>query len=293
MEKLSKLASEMYVPSLPVSSPTLAEIGKLKDSGISSSPIRLSSLGKSHLFELVALKLGLIKEAVHGDKPCTEAQNLTFILGYFIEAWLENVFDRIGYKVLDKQIPVSWNGISGHADFIIQDEFGTNNLIECKSCNDYYFKLVRKFGVYDDRGYLTQLLTYQDCIGLPAYWVFINKNDSSICVIPLDSIADDVREEKYKRAVHMSEVYEKTNCERDLYANIPPIPPAVELAKGELALDSNGLPKLYAPSSVKYPHFSYKTFMGRTGYGKVREYVSDYLYPEKYVRFKPDIYSTL
>jgi hypothetical protein len=255
--------------------------------------LRLSALGKTPAFELVGKKLGLIKQA--GKHTLTEQHRLLFCIGDFIENWLYFTFLRIGYEVVEQQTDIYWQGVHGHIDFIIKDEKGQHHLIECKSANDYYFTQVKKFGIGDERGYLTQLLTYDACMrdkypDLVSSWVFVNKNTSELCVIPLLSIDEGTRTEALRRANSVVRAYNKATEPDDCYKLVQPPPPSIEKTKtGVIKYWADGKPKLYCPSVVSHPDFCYVLNKVKNDYGKIRDYVVDYNYPEHLQDFKPNV----
>jgi hypothetical protein len=259
-----------------------------------SNPVmRLSSLGKTPAFELVGKKLGLVKQA--NKFTLTEQHRLLFCMGDFIENWLYFTFLRIGYEVVEQQTDIFWNGVHGHIDFLIKDEKGQHHLIECKSANEYYFTQVKRFGIGDERGYLTQLLTYDECMrekypDLISHWVFINKNTSELAVIDLLSIDEGSRTEALRRAKSVVKAYNKATEPDDCYKLVQPPPPALEKTKaGVVKYWEDGRPKMYCPSTVSHPEFCYIINRVKNDYGKLRDYVIDYNYPEHLQEFKPNI----
>jgi hypothetical protein len=255
--------------------------------------LRLSSLGKTAAFELVAKKIEAIPQS--GKHTVSEQHRMLFSFGDYVESWLAFTFKRIGYTITESQTHVTWQGVGGHIDFLIHDEQGKPHLVECKSANDYYFTDVKKRGVGNERGYLTQLLCYHECMSekypdLQSHWVFINKNTSELCVIDLESIPAKTRQEALKRASSIVKAYNKVETLDDIYKFTQPPPPSIEKTRdGQLKYWDDGTPKMYAPHTVSHPEFCYICETRKTEYGKPRLYVFDYNYPEHLQKHKPDI----
>lgn len=255
-------------------------------------PLRLSSLGKTPAFELLAKKLGLIEQ---GSKhTVNEGLKLIFSLGDWFEAYLIFMLKRAGYTVHGQQTEVKWHGVTGHIDTLVDDVDGNTHLLEIKSANDWYSSDTFKRGYpLDDRGYLTQLLTYSECLNIPreyAHWIMWNKNTGEMRVMNLSDVPTELADERLSRGKKIVEAYQNCVTPRDLYSTVKPPPPAIEMDKNHKpVLDDDGQLKLYVPSVVSHPYFCYVIKEGKTKWGKKREYVTDYLYPDEFADFKPDI----
>ena len=254
--------------------------------------IRLSSLGKSSAFELLGKKLGLVKKG--GAYSVNEQLRTIFTLGDWFEAFTVFSLKRIGYQVLKREDEVNWHGIKGHTDAYIQDEFGEKHLLEIKSANDWYFTQCKRRGYPgDERGYLTQLLTYTDATEFDrehAHWVMWNKNTSELLVMPLTNVPEEYANERLNRAKQVAKAFANCNNKHDLYSSVQPVPPKIEKTRDcHPVLDEDGNYKLYVPPSVSFPEFSYVLKEGRTRYGKKRMYVEDYNYPEEFKQYKPNV----
>jgi hypothetical protein len=249
--------------------------------------IRLSTIGKLTARDILAGKFKINKAS--RDATVSEKLRLTFSIGDYIESWVSFTFKRIGYKIIEQQTELTWLGVKGHIDFIIEDEYGVRSIIEVKSANDYYYARVNKYGVHDDRGYLTQLSTYQQALnGMPAYWLFVNKNDSNLSLIKLDPYHVTTIE-RLERAKKIVEAYHACNSIDDIWTLTRPQPPSLEMYQGRVATHEDGSPRMYVPNNVLNPNLHYVTFEGRTTYGKPRTYVSDYYYPTNYRQNKRNI----
>lgn len=245
-----------------------------------ASPIlRISSLGKTSFVEALGKKFGLIQQG--DDSGISEQCRFRFLTGDMFEPMFEALLLLYGFEIIQTQTEVNWQGISGHIDYVVRTPEGEEALLELKTANEYYYKSCMQGTVGDERGYLTQLLLYQEAIGVPAYWVFLNKNDQSIGVKPLESVAEHSRIKAKQRAEQFLDVYEK--CERfedyPLYC-LPP-PPKVEVYKdGEIKLWEDLTPKLYIPQGyLKNPELFYKIKVEKI-YGKERNYVIGWNYPD-------------
>lgn len=255
-------------------------------------PMRLSALGKTPAFELLAKKLNKI--SMGGKNTVNERLRMIFSLGDWFESYCNFLIKRVGYEIVEQQRTVEWNGVSGHTDSIIKDEDGVEHLLEIKSANDWYFKQVSKQGhPGDERGYLTQLLTYSESTGIPrdrTHWVFFNKNTCEMMVIDLDSVDNVLAEARLNRARSIIKAYNKCESDKELYTMVQPPPPKIEKTKdGKFVLNDDGSLKLYSPPEVGHPDFCYITEWGKTRWGKKRLYVVDYNYPKEYQSYKPDI----
>lgn len=254
--------------------------------------LRISSIGKTPACELVAKKLGLLRQA--GKHTVSERQRLTFCFGDYVEQWLSLTLLRFGYKIKESQTKVTWNGVDGHIDFLVEDTDGKVYLLECKSANDYYFKSVSKYGIGNERGYLTQLSCYHDVLkdkypGLKSFWIFVNKNTSEVALIEHKPEHEKTRE-ALQHAASVIKAYNKASEPDDLWKVVQPPPPTVEVTRtGEPKFWEDGTPKMYVPSSVIHSELFYVIKRVKTDYGKLRDYVIDYKYPEHLQEYKPDI----
>jgi hypothetical protein len=254
------------------------------------TPLRLSSVGKTPAFELLAKKLELLPMGSKRTVP--ESLRLIFTLGDWYESYLLFTLKRIGYEIVETQTEVSWNGISGHIDAIVKDPDGVVRLLEIKSANDWYHSSCVKRGYpLDDRGYLTQLLTYSAATEIPrdrTHWIMWNKNTGQTNVMNLTDVPHEVAQPRLNRASKIAKAYHACETQFDLYSSVKPPPPSIEKTKdGKPVLDINGMIKLYAPAEVHHPDFCYVIEPGRTKWGKVRKYVVDYNYPDEFQEFKP------
>jgi hypothetical protein len=254
------------------------------------TPLRLSSVGKTPAFELLAKKLDLLPMGSKRTVP--EPLRLIFTLGDWYESYLLFTLKRIGYEIVSTQNEVSWRGIKGHIDAIVKDPDGETHLIEVKSANDWYHTSCLKRGYpLDDRGYLTQLLTYSAALDIPhsrTHWIMWNKNTGTTSVFNLIDVPSEVATPRLIRAESIANAYHKCKTEEDLYSSVKPPPPKIEKTKdGRYVLDSEGKLKLYSPPEVSHPSFCYTLTMGRTKWGKAREYVLDYNYPDEFQQYKP------
>lgn len=250
--------------------------------------LRLSSLGKSSIIELLAKKFGLIQQG--SDGTVSEQCRLRFCIGDVFEPIFGFMLQRYGFSILSMQEEVEWNGVKGHTDMLVTTPNGETCVLELKTANDRYFKQVKK-NIGDERGYLTQLCCYSECLKLPAYWVFLNKDTQEIYVKPLLSVPEEQRMQALKRAKHITEIYEKCESYEDfpLYCKIPP--PSIEKYKdGTYKYHEDGRLKMYIRAySISNPELFYIMEEGKTDYGSKRNYVIDYIYPEKYLDRKPNI----
>jgi hypothetical protein len=251
--------------------------------------LRLSSLGKSSIVELLAKKFGLVPQG--SDETITEQQRSLFLVGDIFEHTVMFNLRRWGFTINTTQEDINWHGISGHSDAVVTTPNGEKCLLEFKTSNEYYFKQVHKF-LGDERGYLTQLCCYSDALSLPAYWLFVNKNTSEVYVKPLSSIREEDRTRAFKRALGVVKAYNECTEYEDfpLYCHVPP--PKIEKYKdGTLKYWEDGSLKLYVPehSFSGRPELFYKVDRKKNDYHTYRNYVTDFVGYDKYPDKKPDI----
>jgi len=250
--------------------------------------LRLSGLGKYHIVELLAKKFGLIEQG--GDFTVDHACRLRFMTGDLFECQMYVILNSFGFKVVKTQQTIDFNGVSGHSDFIIEMPDGSKYLLELKTANNYYFKQIKKW-IGDERGYLTQLVTYSHCLDLPAAWVFVNKDTSEVFIKELTDVPQEIRDAKLKRAYHLVKAFNECPSfeEFPLYCRVPP--PKIEKTKsGDYKYWDDGSLRLYVGDyDFVNPELFYVTDRKKNDYGKMRIYVTDFVYPEKYAHLKPNI----
>lgn len=251
--------------------------------------LRLSALGKSSIVELLAKKFGLIPQG--GDDTVSNECRLRFVTGDLFECQAYIFLSSLGFEVLQTQTDIDWHGVKGHSDFIVKTPSGVKYLIELKTANNYYFKEIKKF-IGDERGYLTQLCTYSDALGLPAAWMFVNKDTSEVFIKELTDVPEVHRAKAFKRALGVVKAF--NNCDEyadfPLYCNVPP--PKIEKYKdGTHKFWEDGSLKLYVPdhSFSGRPDLFYVVDRKKNDYHVYRNYVTDFVGYDKYPSSKPDI----
>lgn len=253
----------------------------------SSTILRLSQLGKMPAMEALARKVGIFPE----PKPINHKSKLIFSLGDWFEAYCIFLMRYCGYKVHREQEEVMWNGVPGHIDCVVND--GNQDwLVEIKTTSDYYFKKCLKTTYPDDeRGYLTQLSTYSEILGLPAVWILLNKQTHAIAILPLSNAPEKFRNQRLARAKEVIDIFNECETREDVYRLSQPVPPQIEkLRSGEYVLNDDGSLKLYPHYAMSHPDFYYKLALGKTRHGKERHYVVDYNYPSDLQHYKPDVF---
>lgn len=230
--------------------------------------LRLSSVGKTPALDLAAIKFG---EIIPQPFIVSPVQRLMFWTGDMFESWVYFQLLRLGYTV-NTQLDVNYYGIPGHIDFLCERD-GESFVLETKTANEYYYKQVKENGVGDERGYLTQLGAYSEALGVPGYWLFVNKNTSELQVIPLDK---EQYEPRLKRVRFIVDGLNQLQSFDEAYVLFRPVPPSIELCKGKPVLDNDNKPLLYVPSTVPNPQIHYVTETRKTKYGAPRKYVTGY-----------------
>lgn len=250
--------------------------------------LRLSGLGKYSIVEVLAKKFGLIQQG--GDSTVDNECRLRFVTGDLFECQMYVILNSLGFEVLETQKSISFQGVSGHTDFIVRNPSGEKYLLELKTANEYYFKQIKKW-IGDERGYLTQLVTYSHCVGLPAAWIFVNKNTSELFVKELADVPQEQRDARFKRAQAVVKAFNECPTFEDfpLFCQVPP-PKIEKLKDGTLKYWEDGSLKMYVGDyDFVNPDLFYVVDRKHNDYKKMRNYVTDFRYPEKYVHLKPDI----
>lgn len=256
-------------------------------------PLRLSSLGKIPAIEALAHKLRLIEPTP--PSAFDEKSKFIFSFGDWFEAYLNFMMERHGYT-LEKQREVTWNGVKGHTDAIYIED-GQECLLEIKTASSYYFEQVKALGYpTDERGYLTQFLAYSESTGIPrerCHWIFLDKGTNNILQLPLSAVPSDLAEQRLNRAKSVIKAFEECEHIDDLYTLVQPPPPNIEKDKyGEYQRHEDGRVKLYPHYSLsnQIVKLAYVIEPGKTRWGRARDYVVDYNYPEHLQEHKPDVY---
>lgn len=237
--------------------------------GTNGNFLRLSSIGKTPALDLAAIQFGHVERIPF---TCTAQQKLLFWTGDMFESWVYFQLCRMGYSV-SQQLEVNYYGVVGHIDFLCERD-GESFVLETKTANEFYFKQVKEYGVGDERGYLTQLGAYSEALGVPGYWLFMNKNTSELLVIPCDK---EQYEPRLKRVRFIVDGLKVLTDFDEAYTLFRPVPPSVEITRDRKpVLDNDKRPLLYVPSTVPNPSIHYVTESRKTKYGAARKYVLAY-----------------
>lgn len=142
-----------------------------------SGGLRISSLGKPPLLQALA-KVGCLKEPKFSLK-----QQHVFWTGHKNEDLIIQILRDHNHSVTYEQHEVTYHGIKGHIDFIVDDEY----LVDVKTMCDSYYKGFLK-NQDNSRGYITQISCYWAADGIPdtvkSAWFFcINKDTSDMAVV--------------------------------------------------------------------------------------------------------------
>lgn len=253
---------------------------------------RLSQIGRQPALEILARHFGVIP--VGGSFTVSPQQRYLFHVGDAFEAWVVFTLKRLGYTILESQSSVNYCGIGGHIDFLCQDPTdGEVFVLETKTACSFYYDQCSKYGVNDDRGYLTQLGAYVESfrdkypdIDIQGYWLMSHKDNQSFHIEKVQKEKYEPRLERLRKIVSASKTL---TCFDEAYTLFRPVPPSVELKNKQPAYWKDDRPKLYVPASIKYPDLHYEWYDSKNIYGQPRKYVSDYYYPEQYKSYKPDV----
>lgn len=251
--------------------------------------LRLSQIGKPAVLQAL---WGLGFEY---DGGVALQQRLTFHLGDVFESLLAFLLEAAGYRIVDHNNStlnhgtdaaggyIEFMGVRGHSDFVVESPEGEQFIVEAKTANDRYFTQFTK-SPDDERGYVSQLVLYEQALDLPGCWVVFNKNTSEIGV---QFLTDDTRKKAISRAQHIIPLLQGIEHIDDLYfaiqeGKVSAPPPVPEVYKRQ---QTGGY--LVPPSMkfTKYRHCFYDITVDRNGYGKETEYVVGVLdhirHPEK------------
>lgn len=241
--------------------------------------LRPSMVGKVHPFDVLLSKFMFNYQAILDEKS-----KLIFSLGDWFEAWVGYTLKRMGYNIKEN-VEVTWEGMKCHIDYIVTNDYGIDIILEIKTANDRYFNQVRENGVTDERGYLSQLLVYSQAVGMPAYWLFVNKDSMDMMLLPLEEVcSQELRECKIKSISRLCQQYQSVESYNDIFEMYSPPPPAIEKNRyGEYKQPI----KCYVPKWAQYPEVYYNIVKGKTEYKQARDYVISYKYPEFYT--PPDL----
>jgi len=233
--------------------------------------LRLSSLGKPAVLqaiELTAVRDELIECGVYQEEEGASSRlRELFHRGDQYEALVMFVLQLYGYKVISTQETVSFMGVPGHTDAIIETPFGDQLLLEVKTMSDYYFKQFVKCQ-NDDRGYITQLATYAYCTSKTPVWICLNKGNHEVAVI--EPVPEQLDRALTRARVIIPILTDKISCVDDILANLK-APPGVEEVYRKHKTD-----KFLLAPSIKYsPYRSmfYELVTEPNGYGKDTEYI--------------------
>lgn len=106
--------------------------------------------------------------------------------GLEFEEFVYVLLRHLGYTVIERQssLKKEHNGltITGHPDFVIQDEDGTQFVLECKEVESKRFKRYQKEGM--GLQYEMQLALYQDVLQAPGLWLVSNRDTKELMAIP-------------------------------------------------------------------------------------------------------------
>jgi hypothetical protein len=252
------------------------------DSGNAKELLRPSMVGKSHPFDILMSKFHFSYKTNLDEKS-----KLIFSLGDWFEAWVGYTLRRMGYSLLEN-VEVTWEGMRCHIDFVVKDDYGTETIIEVKTANSRYFNQVRENGVTDERGYLSQLLVYSASLGMPAIWLFVNKDTMDMMFVHLEEVCPpELIDSKIKSISRLCQQYQSVETENEIYEMYSPPPPAIEKDRyGDYKLPL----RCYIPNWAHYPELYYNIQSGKTQHGQKRDYVVSFKYPEFYE--VPDVTAT-
>lgn len=148
---------------------------RLGESRGGSSDLRMSNLGTP-----CERKLWYRVNAAEKAEPLPNEARMKFLYGDILEELLLFLAKETGHVVEDEQKEVTYEGVTGHIDAIVDGV-----LIDCKSASTYSFQKFQD-GLTPENdafGYLTQLDLYLNALNLPmGGFLVIDKTLGKICL---------------------------------------------------------------------------------------------------------------
>lgn len=229
--------------------------------------LRVSSLGKPAV-ELALNKLGYIPQ----NRKFTNKMRHILHTGDMFEAYVRLMLRSTPMlEIVSEQQEIVWSdlGIKGHCDFIVSNRSGDAVLIEVKTMSiNYFYNFAKENN--DDRGYLTQIAIYSDAVGLPGYFLCLNKVNHEATLIEPPADKMELARARVKRIVPILKNIKSLD---DMLNNLSAPPPQEEVVRG------NPTGKYKVPPSMQYnglaPIF-YCIEEEKNSYGKLTEYVVGY-----------------
>lgn len=225
--------------------------------------LRCSGLGYPAVLQALSW-LGFPKEEVDFQSK------LRFFTGDVFEAEIVALCRSIGIKITGDQTKLTFHGISGHCDGILELETGQKKLLEIKTANDNFFKMVQRNPKnLEDRGYLTQVSVYCEALGLPEYLILINNKNTGE-LLEVEGEPDLALIGRAARIIQKIKLLEKPEDILAPGSGLSAPPPEEEVFKKQ----ATG--KLLVPTSMKYSPYAgafYKTRGELNGYNKLTGYV--------------------
>jgi hypothetical protein len=236
--------------------------------GYSSSPLRISSIGKPAVLqclELPNVRAQLRQANMEYTEPTTLKTLDIFHRGDQFEALVLLTLRNSGFQVISTQTEVEFLGVPGHSDVLVEFQ-GQRLLLEIKTMSSAYFRQFTSTP-NDDRGYVTQLGLYTVCMGVPGVWVCLDKGTSEVQVVepPSGLLANAV-----DRATRIIPKFKEVNCFADIFKVFSPPPPVPEYYRNR----QSG--RMLLPNSMKYSPYRdlfYHLTVEENGYGRPTEYV--------------------
>jgi len=255
---------------LPPSPPDCSDGGSI---------VRASSIGKPAL-SLAARLFGLVSEKQQYD----ERTQLIFYLGDCFEQWLHNFLLRSGYTIHATQQTHSLYGVVGHSDFIVSDPRGYKFVVDAKALNDRTWKSYKRYGLKDDRGYVSQLTVYCNDVNLPGCVIALNKNTAEIETF---WVTTQQRIEAAERIRYIAEAFQSVTSFEECFKYFQAPPPKPEVHQKEYT------GRFLVPFQMMFDEarfLLYNIVKERNPRKELKEYVQSYRVPEGYEQYRPSLY---
>lgn len=224
--------------------------------------LRVSSLGKYAVVQ--ALQYFGVHESMENIRG---AKADMFHVGDITEARLISLMKAYGLWVTHEQHEVTWNGVLGHMDCVVD-----GMVIDVKTCNDGNFKRYQK---KLPQTYITQIGVYAEALQCINCGILLyNRNTCELALSVPDH--DDVKA-ALARAVDIAITIPTLSCVSDIWNYFDTPDPLTEVFQKQ----KTG--RYYVPYDVRSPYdeLLYEVVSDVSGYDKERKYVTRLREPEE------------
>jgi len=177
----------------------------------------------SKLYKPVCLLL-LDKQGLYGETRTTGLVNYHLWLGNLVEAFLMEQMELYKVPLDNVQQPCTFEGVSGICDFTVGQ-----TVVDIKSMSPYYWKEFVE-APNDDRGYITQILCYQEALGMKSSAILaLNKVNGELALVPIGrdtqvyvNYVEYFPEDILERTRKVIDIYQNSESLEDVFVYLPP-----------------------------------------------------------------------